>query len=291
MRKLRSVQSLKSFEAAARHLSFKRAAEELFVTPTAISHQVKTLENQLKCRLFERKTRQIRLTQQGFELFSELRKSFDAIDSTLKRIGSRSDRETVTLGLGSIIGTRWLAPRLGNFWEQQNDIDLRLHHSSSADFENLDHFDLAIAWGRGNWPGMQGHEFIHIQMSPVMSPDISRPASVEELFDFPLLDTREPVGWQQWFEAADAKPEGMPVSTVIDDANLVLQAALDGQGIALGILPFIEDDLNQGRLIRPFELAIEPDEAYYLIYRKKALSNPAVKFVRDWLLEQVQSGN
>ena len=291
MRKLRSIQSLKSFEAAARHLSFKRAAEELFVTPTAISHQVKTLENQLNCRLFERKTRQIQLTQQGFELFSELRKSFDSIDNTLTRIESRINRETVTLGLGSIIGTRWLAPRLGSFWEQHDDIDLRLHHSSYADFENLDHFDLAIAWGQGNWPGMQVHKFIRIQLTPVMSPELKAPGSVNKLLDFPLLDTRERVGWQQWFTAADTIVNHAPASTVIDDANLVLQAALDGQGVALGILPFVEDDLSQGRLIRPFELTIEPDEAYHLIYRKKALSNPAIKTVRDWLLDQIVPEN
>ena len=169
MAKTPTNQSLRSFEAAARHLSFKRAAEELYVTPTAISHQVKALETQLGCRLFERRTRQVDLTRQGQELYTTLRRAFSDIDSCLERVRSMGAREVVTLGLGPIVGTRWLAPRLGEFWERHGDIDLRLHHTAFPLKYNSDQFDLAIAWGDGHWPALEVAPFINIEVTPVIT--------------------------------------------------------------------------------------------------------------------------
>lgn len=287
MRKIRSVQSLKSFEAAARHMSFKLAAEELFVTPTAISHQVKTLEAQLDCRLFERKTRHIELTLQGHELFTSLRRCFDEIDDSIQRLRSQRSREVVTLGLGPIIGTRWLAPRLGDFWEQHREIDLRLHHSAFPMQRSIDQFDLAIAWGDGHWPGMVVKKFIDIEVTPVLAPGLKQPSQARELLELPLIHERDRRGWRQWFASAGIDQGDDSLGTVIDDANLVLQAALDGQGVALGILPFVEEDLLSGKLRRPFDLAIDPGQAYYLIYRKTSLVKPAVDALRQWLMAQI----
>ena len=289
MRKIRSIQSLRSFEAAARHMSFKAAAEELFVTPTAISHQIKTLEGQLGCRLFERKTRQVQLTLPGHDLYTALRRSFDEIDEVTRRIQAQGSRDVVTLGLGPIIGTRWLAPRLGHFWEQHEGIDLRLHHSAFPMQQSIEHFDLAIAWGDGHWPGMQVHEFIQIRLTPVLAPSLEQPDQPADLLGYPLLHERERRGWRQWFAASGIDSPTDNVGTVIDDANLILQTTLDGQGVALGILPFVEEDLASGRLRRPFGLAIDPERAYYLIYRKASLKNPAVKIVRDWLMQQQET--
>ena len=159
-------QALRSFEAAARHLSFKRAAEELYVTPTAISHQVKSLETRLDCRLFERRARQVELTRQGQELYLTLRQAFSDIDACIERIQSTGARDVVTLGLGPIIGTRWLAPRLGDFWRQHDDIDLRLHHTAFPLKHSSDQFDLAIAWGDGRWPGFEVTPFVDIEVTP-----------------------------------------------------------------------------------------------------------------------------
>lgn len=287
MRKIRSTQALRSFEAAARHMSFKLAAEELFVTPTAISHQVKTLEAQLDCRLFERRTRQVKLTLQGHELFTTLRRSFDEIDASIGHIQSQRSRAVVTLGLGPIIGTRWLAPRLGDFWKQHRDIDLRLHHSAFPMRQSIEHFDLAIAWGDGRWPGMEIMPFINIQVTPVLAPDIGQPQTAADLLGYPLIHERDRHGWRQWFAAAGIEQDDDSRGTVVDDANLVLQTALDGQGVALGILPFVEEDLQRGSLLRPFDLAIDPGKAYYLIHRKSSLEQAAIKSVRDWLLTQI----
>lgn len=284
-----STQALRSFEAAARHLSFKRAAEELYVTPTAVSHQVKALESALDCRLFERRARQVELTRQGHELFTTLRHAFDEIDETVARIQSQGARDVVTLGLGPIIGTRWLAPRLGDFWKKHRDIDLRLHHTAFPMRHSSDVFDLAIAWGDGRWPGMQVKPFIQIRVTPVLAPSLRRPSRERDLLDYPLIHERDRRGWLQWFGAAGIDAPVAALGTEIDDANLVLQTALDGQGVALGILPFVEDDLEAGRLIRPFALAVDPGQAYYLIYRKARLQRPAVKQVRDWLRKQIRN--
>ncbi len=290
MKKTPSNQSLRSFEAAARLLSFKRAAEELYVTPTAISHQIKTLEAQLGCRLFERKTRQIELTQPGLELYSTLRRALADIDGCLERIRSQGSRDVVTLGLGPIIGTRWLAPRLGHFWANHADIDLRLHHTSFPMRHSTEHFDLAIAWGDGHWPSMQAQPFIDIQVTPVMSPEMKLPATAAELLDYPLVHQRDRRGWQQWFDFVGVDTSEINFGTVIDDANLVLQTALNGQGVVLGILPFVEEDLQAGRLVWPFDDAVDPGQAYYLIQRKSGPEKPAVRAVRHWLLTQIESG-
>lgn len=284
-----SPQSLRSFEAAARHLSFKLAAEELFVTPTAISHQVKTLERALDCRLFERRTRQVELTRPGHELYTTLRKAYDDIDSVIRRIRGNRERDVVTLGLGPIIGTRWLAPRLGDFWERHRDIDLRLHHTAFPMHNSLDYFDLAIAWGDGRWPSMRALPFIQIEVTPVLASGREMPAKPADLLDYALIHERDRGGWRQWFAAAGVDIENEIPGTIVDDANLVLQTTLDGQGVALGILPFVGDELNRGRLLRPFDLAVDPGKAYYLIYADSRLQNPAVKRVRDWLLEQIES--
>ena len=288
MREIHSLQSLRHFEAAARHLSFKLAANELSVTPTAVSHHIRNLEAQLDCLLFERKTRQVNLTHQGRDLFNALYKSFNEIDEVIAQIKSHHERDVVTLGLGSIIGARWLAPRLGDFWSRHPDIDLRLHHTALPWHQDTDHFDLAIAWGDGNWTTPEFMPFIQIQVTPVLSPELKPPDTIEDLFDYPLIHEGSRDAWCRWFEAAGVDRGIELTGMVIDDANLVLQAALDGQGVALGILPFVREELTNGRLVRPFELSIEPDQAYYLLYRGDRLGKAAIKTVRDWLIEQIQ---
>lgn len=292
MRKLKSFSALRSFEAAARHLSFKMAAEELFVTPTAVSHQIRTLENELDCRLFERKIRQVQLTLEGHELFTSVRQAFDNMEETATRISSRTVRDVVTLGLGPIIGARWLAPRLGDFWFRHPDIDLRLHHSPLPIHQRIEQFDLAIAWGDGHWPAMVVNSFIEIKVTPVLAHcglfeqvNFTQPS---ELLQFPLIHQRDRKGWYQWLASAGVEITDLGLGTIIEDSNIVLQTALDGQGIILGILPFIEDELVAGRLSRPFDLSVDPGRAYYLIHQSKSINKPAVRKVRDWLLSQIE---
>ena len=258
-------------------MSFKRAAEELYVTPTAISHQVKALEQRLGCRLFDRRTRQVELTRQGQELYATLRRAFADIDTCLERIHRQGTREVVTLGVGPIVGTRWLAPRLGDFWQQHRDIDLQLHQTAFPLRPEADQFDLAIAWGDGRWPSMRVVPFMQIEVTPVLAPSMAPPARPADLLEYPLLHQRDRQGWRQWFVAAGVATGGNEPGTVVEDANLVLQTALNGQGVALGILPFVNEDIREGRLLRPFDLAIDPGLAYYLIDPKSRRDRPPVR--------------
>jgi LysR family glycine cleavage system transcriptional activator len=196
-------------------------------------------------------------------------------------------RDVVTLGLGPIIGTRWLAPRLGDFWNQHRDIDLRLHHTNFPMQQSSGQFDLAIAWGDGRWPGMEAIPFVSIEVTPVLAPSLKQPTLAQDLLAYPLIHERDHRDWQQWFHAAGIEDIDDDIGTLVDDANLVLQTTLDGQGVALGILPFIDSDLAAGRLLRPFELAIDPGKAYYLIYRDSSLDKAAVNSVKNWLLAQI----
>jgi LysR family glycine cleavage system transcriptional activator len=154
--------------------------------------------------------------------------------------------------------------------------------------QDTDHFDLAIAWGDGNWTTLEFIPFIQIQVTPVLSPELKQPKSISDLFDYPLIHQGSRSTWRQWFQSAGIERDIDRTGMVIDDANLILQAALDGQGVALGILPFVQEEISNGRLVRPFELSIDSGQAYYLLYRKSMLEKPAVKTVRDWLVEQVR---
>jgi LysR family glycine cleavage system transcriptional activator len=280
--------ALRAFEAAARHLSFKDAAAELGLTPTAISHQVKLLEGLSKQRLFIRRTRRVELTEAGQAFAGALTPAFDAIARAYGKLSEDRARQTVTLGAGPLFASRWLAPRLGDLWTKHPEIDLRLHHSPLPVDQQLGQFDLAIAWGRGNWSGVTVEPLLRVEVTPVLSPhgraEGCRLGAPKDLLALPLLHHRNLEGWRQWLAAAGVVLDEPPPGIRFEDANVLLQAALAGQGAALGIVPFIEDELSAGRLIRPFDLAIDPGEAYYLITPEGALDRAAVGLVRDWLL-------
>jgi LysR family glycine cleavage system transcriptional activator len=257
-RQLPSLSALRAFEAAARFESFKQAAEELHVSPTAVSHQIKLLERDLGQRLFVRRVRQVRLTEAGRVLQAGLGEAFDRMAAATAQCRRSTERATVTVGLGPIVASKWLSPRLSRFWQRYPDIDLRLHHSPRAvDFRESD-VDLMIAWGEGDWRGVEVEELLRIRVTPVFSPRLQRDHGA----------------WQDWFAAAGLAPEAARRGVVIEDAHVGLQAAMAGQGVALGTLPFIDDELAAGRLVRPFDLAVEPQRAYYLVYPK------------DWLVEE-----
>ena len=289
-RHLPSLSALRAFEAAARFESFKQAAEELRVSPTAVSHQIKLLERDLNQRLFRRRVRQVRLTEAGRILQAGLGEAFDRMATATAQCRRLTARATVTVGVGPILASTWLSPRLSRFWQRCPEIDLRLHHSPRAvDFRNSD-IDLLIAWGAGDWRGVEVEELLRIRVTPVLSPQLlaggEAPASPQDLAHYPLIHQRDHGAWQDWFAAAGLAPEAARRGVVIEDAHVGLQAAVAGQGIALGPLPFVDDELAAGRLVRPFALDVEPQGAYYLVYPKAALATSGCRQLRDWLVEE-----
>ena len=287
--------ALRAFEAAARRLSFTRAAAELGVTQAAISHQVKALETDLGVRLFNRLTRRLTLTEEGAALFAVVGDAFGRIAASVEGLRAADSGGTLTVALGPALAVGWLSPRIGRFWRRYPEIQLRLHHTSEpADFAGSN-VDLAVDWGGdSDWPGLNTDLLLRERATPVCSPTLldgahplRRPGDLKH---HTLLHDAGYPGWPLWLAAAGADDVDPVAGPIIDDHNVVLHAAMDGQGVALGGVSFVAQDVAAGRLARPFELAIEFDASYYVVCPPGALDRPKVRAFRDWLLNEARAG-
>ena len=291
-RQLPSLTSLRAFEAAARHLSFTSAAEELHVTQAAISHQVKSLERELGQRLFRRLPRRLLLTEEAQVLLPVLQDSFDRIADAVTRLSERSRRGALDVTLRPFFAARWLSPRLNRFWERYPDIELRLHHVSALlDFEKSG-ADMAVRWGRGDWPDLESELLLPTSIAPLCSPallggpaPLRRPA---DLAHHTLLHEESFRPWERWLDLAGAGQVDANRGPIIDDTNVRIQAAIDGQGLTLGPLSLVSDDLATGRLVAPFAASLN-ELAYYIVYPPGALDQPRVRAFRDWLLSEARA--
>jgi len=289
-RRLPPLNSLRSFEAAGRHLSITRAAEELAVTQAAVSHQVKALEQHLGVHLFKRLPRQLILTMAGKTLLPVVSDSLDVISSTVTAIRQDPVSEKLSVRLAPSFAAKWLSPRLGVFQHEQPDIDLVLNHSNEAvEFRHAD-IDLAITYGTGRWPGVVAEPVLSIDFFPVCSPNYvqsDRPLTdIDNLRHYTLLHDATYQNWTEWLQLAgldDIDPRHGPI---LDDTNVLIQAAIDGQGIALGSKIFVADHLDDERLIRPFDLVLESEYAYYVVCPEEHLKRPAVQAFRNWILSE-----
>jgi len=286
-RRLPSLNALKAFEAAARHESFTRAADELAVTQGAVSHQVKALEQELGLRLFLRQRQRLSLTAPGRRLLEVARDAFDRIaDGTARlRAGERSGG--LAISTSPNFAAKWLAPRLGAFAEAHPEIELRLSATlQHVDFARED-IDLAIRHGEGDWPGLSVVRLCREELFPVASPALARrlrrPADLKRATLLRLEGRRD---WALWLDAAgvrDVDPERGPV---FNQASLQLDAAAAGQGVALARSALADWDLRGGRLARPFALAIPAPYAYWIVCPAPKAKQPKVRAFTAWLLAE-----
>jgi LysR family glycine cleavage system transcriptional activator len=286
---LPSLNALRAFEAAARHLSLTRAGRELHVTQSAISHQVRHLEEQLALDLFERRPRALRLTAAGEKLALAARDAFARIAEAARRLDGRPARLSVSV-LPSF-GARWLLPRLKRFRARSPTIDLRIHASSDpCDFAR-DGIDVALRYGRGGWKGLRCEKLLDEEVFPVCDPRTARSLrSVRDLRRHALLHD-EPRGahggWTEWFRAAGA-PAHSHRHMIFTDSHLMLQAAAEEQGVALARSVLAAGDLRTGRLVRPFAAAIPARYHYFLVYPPAHAERAEVRAFRAFLLEEVE---
>ncbi|WP_419904414.1 LysR substrate-binding domain-containing protein [Kiloniella sp.] len=283
---LPSLTSLRAFEAAGTYGSFKAAANALYVSPTAISHQIRKLEEQLGCSLFERRTRKVVLTHEGEFLLRAVREGFMNISEAVSHLRV-ADRPKVSLAVGAILASRWLTPKLSSFWVSNPDIDLSLHHTPRAiDFTDMN-VDLAIAWGDGSWTDCQKHKLFGVEATPVLSPSLIKklgtPATPDDLLNYPLIHHRDRTSWKQWFESVGLNNPASQSGITIEDANVAIRTAIDGQGVALGIRSFIDDDIIANRLVQPFKHTITPSRQYYLLSRNTLNKNSPQYRVVEWI--------
>ncbi|MFS8047581.1 transcriptional regulator GcvA [Rhizobium sp. BR 314] len=289
MRRLPPLGALRAFEAGARHMSFTGAAAELCVTQAAISHQVRQLEEWLGVRLFERRGHTLQLTTKGAAYLPELTDALDRMSAATMRLREHEDgplRITVLPSFASC----WLVPRLGRFRSRYPEIDLRL--TSSADLWNFmdDSFDIGIRSGLGRWHGLRSELIARETLSPVCSPAMvtgSPPLrEPSDLRHARLLHDTPKDGWSRWLEHAGVTGVDAGAGLTFNDAGLMLQAAVNGEGVALGRLVLAADWLAKGRLVRPFEIALPNDYSYWLVYPRLALERPDVVAFRTWLLAE-----
>jgi len=281
--------ALRTFEVAARRLSFKDAADELCVSATTVSNQIRELERDWRCKLFIRKTRAVVLTDEGRSLSRVLSKAFDDIRAEVEVYG-QSTRKTVTLAVGPIFGTRWLVPRLAQFRSDLPNIELILHDSPRITDAVMMGTHLAVDWGEGSWSGLQNYHLMDITYAPVLSKALMAERgglkSPKNLARYSIIHQRDRSEWAAWLALAGCAGLTLKEEITITDTNMVMQAAIEGQGVSLGIFPFFDQELKAGKLVKPFDIELKPTRSFYLLAKPSSERTPEVASVIRWLLDQ-----
>ena len=289
-RSLPQLNALRSFEAAARHQSFTRAADELCVTQGAVSHQVKALETALGLKLFNRERQGLVITNAGHDYLAVVRDAFDRIALGTDRLLQRQHSGVITVSTSPDFAAKWLVSRLGRFTEAHPEIELKVsattHH---VDFACED-VDLAIRHGAGNWLGLDAVSLCAEELFPVCRPallesrrDIHSPDNV---LQFPLLHLNDRRDWSKWLEAAGASGEELLHGPMLNHASMLIDAAIEGQGIALARTALAAADLINGRLVRPVQTALPLKNTYWIVCPKATSALPKIAAFRDWLLAE-----
>jgi LysR family transcriptional regulator, glycine cleavage system transcriptional activator len=294
--RLPSLNGLRAFEAAARHLSFTQAAAELNVTQTAISHQIRRLEEELGIRLFVRQNRALALTPQAKDYLPGVRAAFNDLRLATDRLLRKDNEHVLTVSTLASLAAKWLLPRLSAFQETHPGIDVRITTSTAlVDFKSGD-VDAAIRYGRGDWPGLHADWLMADQLFPVCSPALltgKHPLRCpEDLRDHVLLHTSNANSddWRLWLTAA-----GLPANIsrqpglTFDLILMTVQAAIDGFGVAMGRTSYVEADIAKGRLVVPFKITLPANAGFYLVCPEATADTPKLVAFRQWLVASVQN--
>lgn len=288
-RHLPPLNALRAFEATARHLSVKDAAEELCVTPGAVSQLLKTLELHYRVRLFSRGNRSINLTDVGQTLVPAVRSAFKTIADVSEKVMSFADSGVLTVSATPFFAGAWLIPRMRLFQEKFPETDLRIvTQSAFADFSRGG-VDVAIRHGLGNYPGFRSEHVAAVDIVPVAARELTerlgQPKNAEELLRWPHVHDAERKGWYRWFQSQGITETGVLRGPSFDDSNLLLRAVLTGQGAALLPVGMFTPEEAEGKVVRLAGETLLEDFAYYLVYPERALSRPSVSAFRQWLLD------
>lgn len=309
--RLPPLNALRAFEVAARHSNFRKAADELHVTPAAISHQVKTLEDYLGMQLFHRRTRALELTDAARACLPRLREGFEALAAAAALIRTHSHRETLTVKMAPSFAVKWLGRRIHRFVFAHPDIDVHIEASPRTidgrpddGDENTQRStlpaegDVAIRFGTGKYPGYRAEKLFSVAVTPMCAPHVATGAlalrQAEDLRHHVLLhddtlnidDGRSK--WEMWLAAAGVDDVNITRGPHFNHAALALDAAIDGTGIALSYPLLASADLAAGRLIMPFDLALPLDSAYYVVCPEAVADQPKVTAFRNWLFEEAE---
>ena len=289
--RLPPLRSFRVLEAAARHQNYTRAADELHLTHSAVSHQIHALEESLGVRLFERSGRQMRATETGRQLAHDVRATLDSLAAAVERVRGGDAANSITVSVLPSFAAAWLVARLGGFLERHPHVELRLESTTAlADFRN-DGVDVAIRYGHGNYEGLENIKLFDDEVYPTLSPKLRRSARVRSPADLarvPLLRIRNQP-WAPWFAAAGVSLPEPRKGPVFNDSELALQAAIQGQGVVLARGSLAAAKLRAGVLVAPFKQRIASPQTCWLVYPPQHGRKPSVQLFRDWLIEEVRS--
>jgi LysR family transcriptional regulator, glycine cleavage system transcriptional activator len=288
-RRLPPLNAVKAFEAAARSKSFTRAAEELHVTPGAVSQQVKALEAALGLKLFNRERQRLVITEAGRDYLAVVRDALDQIAAGTESLVRRQRSGILTVSASIDFAAKWLVHRLGRFVETHPEIDLRIsaidHHVDFAREE----VDLAVRHGDGRWPGLDVARLCCERLFPVCSPKLISGrnclASPADLLKFPLMRLDDWTTWNRWFEAAGVA-DPVAHGQVLNRASMLIDAAVDGQGVALARTVLAAWDIINGRLVRPGEVSLEMSNTYWIVCPRVVSRSSKIAAFRGWLLAE-----
>jgi LysR family transcriptional regulator, glycine cleavage system transcriptional activator len=291
LRQLPALNALRAFEAASRHESFSRAADELFVTHGAVSHQIRGLEAELGVTLFARDGKRVRLTDRGRQYAAEVRAALVALAESTRRIRSGDRDRRLIVSMLSSFSARWLTPRVGRFIEKHPEFDLELLSTNALTDFNRDDVDVAIRFGYGKYAGVHMEELLDEVFFPACSPNFrggNLPSEPRDLANLPLMRSNDEL-WRPWFDAAGMTDFPEPKRGVLyEDSSNLLQAAIDGQGIALVRRSLAMEEIIKGRLVRLFNIDGPSPWTYFFVCPPALLETPRVQAFREWIFEEAQ---
>lgn len=295
MRHLPPLNAIRAFEAAARHLSFNEAARELNVTASAVSHQVKALEDFFGVKLFNRLPRKVSLTPEGKDYLPAVSASLDQLDAASRRLSRHAADTPLNLGCAPTFATGWLIPHLSDFHDEHPEIDVRLTLTPitrQVDFSSSD-TDVVIMYGTpAAWPGLRTHQLMSEELVPVCSPtlieDVHPLETPSDLRHVTLLHSIPRMGqWRNWLHIAGVKDVDWKRGIRFQTTPLAVGAAVAGAGVAIANRRFVEEELKAGRLIVPFDIDLPSDSGYFLIYPAESGDDPRMQAFREWLLARL----
>lgn len=293
MRRLPPLNALKMFEASARNLSFSGASEELFVTPSAVSHQVKTLENFLGVELFHRSNRKVTLTPQGEQYLASVKHAFDEIEMATQRLSATQGASVVQISVAPNFLIRWLMPRMSRFRALFPDVELQINASMGLLDFNRTSTDMAVYYGNGEWDDIEVEFLRKVMLVPVCGPGLlqtgpplEKPA---DLANHTLIYvSKRTWEWDNWLKKAGVEfitPKG---SMQLSSSQLTTAAAQENLGVALADQTLISREIESGKLVVPFDIPLDTKKAFYLVYRKHRPLTKGMEAFRNWLMDELQ---
>jgi DNA-binding transcriptional LysR family regulator len=286
-RPLPPLNALRAFEAAARHLSFTRAAEELHVTQAAISHQVKALEERIGVKLFRRLTRGLLLTEDGHALLPDLREAFDRLAQAVDRIGRQGGQGTLNISLLTTFALGWLVRRLPLFQAAHPSIDVQLTTTARLIDFAVEDVDVAIRYGTGGWPGLRCDKIFDDVITPLCNARFKeRLRKPADILTVPLLHEQYEHDWRTWFRAAGISVGQMKKGPIFDSTRVAIEAAIAGVGVACGAPSLFSAEIATGQLHQPFDLVVPNGKSYWLVCPEATAERPKIRALREWMLEE-----